>query len=110
MVPPAMPDPTVEVLLQAIPAGFLIASIAWIRSAQTESGFWVILFVTYAIAACGFAHVIAGAAETGLLLWSGAADIGWAFGTFLIPALIGNVIGGTGLFAVMAHAQAKDEV
>jgi formate/nitrite transporter FocA (FNT family) len=99
-----------EVFLHGIPAGFLIASIAWIRSAQTESGFWVIIAVTYAIAACGFAHVVVGTAETGLLLWSGAADIGWALGTFIIPALAGNIIGGTGLFAVLAHAQAKDEV
>jgi formate/nitrite transporter FocA (FNT family) len=99
-----------EVLLQGIPAGFLIASIAWIRSAQTESGFWVIVVVTYTIAVCGFAHVVVGAAEAGLLLWSGATDAGWAIGSFILPALLGNIIGGTGLFAFLAHAQAKDEV
>ena len=31
-------------------------------------------------------------------------------GTFLVPALVGNIIGGTGLFAMLAHAQVKEEI
>jgi formate-nitrite transporter family protein len=99
-----------EMLLQAIPAGFLIASVAWIRSAADDSSFWIVLVLTYAIAICGFTHVIAGAAEAFLLLWSGNASLGWVFGTFLLPALAGNIIGGTGLFAMLAHAQVKEEI
>jgi formate/nitrite transporter FocA (FNT family) len=99
-----------EMLLRAIPAGFLIASVAWIRSAADDSSFWIVLVLTYAIAICGFTHVIAGAAEAFLLLWSGNAGIGWLFGTFLLPALAGNIIGGTGLFAMLAHAQVKEEI
>src|SRR4051812_40132314 len=59
-----------EILLQAIPAGFLIASVAWIRSAANDSGFWIVLVLTYAIALGGFTHVIAGAVEAFLLLWT----------------------------------------
>jgi len=99
-----------EMMLQAIPAGFLIASVAWIRSAADDSSFWIILILTYAIAICGFTHVIAGAAEAFLLLWSGQASPGWVLGTFLLPALAGNIIGGTGLFAMLAHAQVKEEI
>lgn len=99
-----------DLLLQGVPAGFLIASVAWIRSATQDSGFWVVAALTYAIALCGFTHVIAGAAEAFLLLWSGAAPIGWVFGGFLAPALVGNILGGTGLFAVLAHAQVKEEL
>lgn len=99
-----------DTLLQAIPAGFLIASIAWIRSAIEGSGFWVVFAITYAIALGGFAHVIAGAAEAFLLLWHGDAGPGWVLGGFVGPALIGNIIGGTGLFALLAHAQVKDEL
>jgi formate/nitrite transporter FocA (FNT family) len=99
-----------ELLLQAIPAGFLIASVAWIRSAADDSSFWIVLALTYPIALCGFTHVVAGAAEAFLLVWSGAAGTGWLFGTFLIPALAGNIIGGTGLFALLAHAQVKQEI
>jgi formate/nitrite transporter FocA (FNT family) len=99
-----------EILLQGIPAGFLIASIAWIRSAADDSSFWIVIALTYPIALCGFTHVIAGAAEAFLLLWTGNAGFGWVLGGFLLPALIGNIIGGTGLFAMLAHAQVKAEI
>ncbi|HEX8239120.1 MAG TPA: formate/nitrite transporter family protein [Allosphingosinicella sp.] len=100
----------VQMLAYGIPAGFLIASIAWIRSAADDSSFWIILILTYAIAICGFTHVIAGAAEAFLLLWAGKASAGWVLGTFLLPALAGNIIGGTGLFAMLVHAQVKEEI
>jgi formate/nitrite transporter FocA (FNT family) len=99
-----------EMLLLGIPAGFLIASVAWIRAATTDSGFPLIATITYAIAACGFTHVIAGAAEAWLLLWTGAVDIGWVGAGFLLPVMVGNIIGGTGLFAALAHAQAREEI
>jgi formate/nitrite transporter FocA (FNT family) len=99
-----------EMLLQGIPAGFLIASVAWIRSASDDSSFWIVLILSYMIAIGGFTHVIAGAAEAFLLLWAGQAPAGWVLGTFLLPALIGNVIGGTGLFAMLVHAQVKEEI
>jgi formate/nitrite transporter FocA (FNT family) len=98
-----------EILLQGIPAGFLIASVAWIRTAADDSSFWIVLALTYPIGAAGFTHVVAGAAEAFLLAWSGEASVGWALGGFVLPALIGNIIGGTGLFAVLAHAQVKAE-
>jgi formate/nitrite transporter FocA (FNT family) len=100
----------VQMLVHGIPAGFLIASVAWIRSAADDSSFWIILVLSYAIAICGFTHVIAGAAEAFLLLWAGQASLGWVIGTFLLPALVGNIIGGTGLFAMLAHAQVKEEI
>jgi formate-nitrite transporter family protein len=99
-----------ELFAQAIPAGFLIASVAWIRSAADDSSFWIVLILTYAIAICGFTHVVAGAAEAFLLLWAGKAGIGWVLGGFLLPALAGNIVGGTGLFAMLAHAQVKEEI
>jgi len=99
-----------ETLMQAIPAGFLVASIAWIRSATEGSGFWIVVAITYGIALCGFAHVVAGAAEAFLLFWHGEAGLAWVLGGFVVPALVGNILGGTGLFAVLAHAQVKDEM
>jgi formate/nitrite transporter FocA (FNT family) len=99
-----------EMFLQGIPAGFLIASVAWIRSATDDSGFWIVLILSYAIALGHFTHVIAGAAEAFLLLWSGHAGIGWVLLGFLLPAFFGNVVGGTGLFAMLAHAQVKEEI
>jgi formate/nitrite transporter FocA (FNT family) len=97
-------------LLFAAPAGFLIASIAWILPNARGSEFWVIVVVTYVIAVGGFGHVVAGAAESWLLMLAGQASVSGAVGGFILPALIGNLIGGTGLFAVVAHGQVRDEI
>lgn len=99
-----------ETLAQAIPAGFIMAAVAWVRSAEDEFGFWIVLSLTFAIGLCGFAHVVAGAAEAWLLFWTGKADLAWVFAGFLLPALAGNLIGGTGLFAALAHAQVREEL
>ena len=97
-------------LLLGMPAGFLIASIAWILPNARGSEFWVIMLITYAIALCGFSHVVAGSAEAWLLMLMGKTNFAGAVGGFILPALIGNIIGGTGLFAVVAHGQVRDEV
>jgi len=99
-----------DTLMQAIPAGFLIASIAWIRSAVNSGDFWIVFAVTYTISLGGFAHVVAGASEAFLLMWAGQASLGWAIGGFVLPALLGNILGGTGLFALLAHAQVRNEL
>lgn len=99
-----------EVLLQGIPAGFLIAAVAWIRAAINDGDFWVVLTLTYAIALGGFSHVVAGSAEAFLLLFNGSISFGQATIGIILPALVGNVIGGTGLFALLAHAQVRQEL
>jgi formate/nitrite transporter FocA (FNT family) len=97
-------------LLLAMPAGFLIASIAWILPNARGSEFWVIMLITYVIALGKFSHVVAGAGEAWLLMLAGEASILRATAGFILPALIGNIIGGTGLFAVVAHGQVRDEI
>jgi formate/nitrite transporter FocA (FNT family) len=99
-----------ETLMMAIPAGFIMASVAWIRSAEEGFGLGIVLVLTFTIGLCGFAHVVVGSAEGWLLVWTGKASLGWFAASFLLPALAGNVIGGTGLFAVLAHAQVSEEI
>ncbi len=101
---------TLAILLRGIPAGFLIASIAWIMPNARGSEFWIVFIITYLVGAGGFSHVIAGSAEAWLLWLTGHATFGWALGGFIAPALIGNVIGGTGLFTVLAHGQVRGEI
>jgi formate/nitrite transporter FocA (FNT family) len=97
-------------LLLAMPAGFLIASIAWILPNARGSEFWVVMLVTYVIAIGGFSHVVAGSTEAWLLLLTGRTNVAGCIGGFIAPALVGNIIGGTGLFAVVAHGQVRDEI
>jgi formate/nitrite transporter FocA (FNT family) len=107
---PLLTHGSMNTLLIAMPAGFLIASIAWILPNARGSEFWVIVLVTYVIALGGFSHVVAGAAEAWLLMLTGQTNIAGAIGGFILPALLGNVVGGTGLFAVVAHAQVRNEI
>ncbi|HEX8447102.1 MAG TPA: formate/nitrite transporter family protein [Sphingomonas sp.] len=93
----------------AIPAGFLIASIPWVLIGARESAFWVIIAVTYGIALGDFGHVVVGSDEAFLLLLAGHATPGQV-AAFLLPTLLGNIIGGSGLFALLAHGQVKDEI
>ncbi|USI72135.1 formate/nitrite transporter family protein [Sphingomonas morindae] len=100
----------VTVLWLGMPAGFLVASIAWIMPNARSSEFWIILSLTFLIALGGFSHVVAGSCEAWLLWLTGAKTLGWTLGGFIAPALIGNIIGGTGLFALLAHGQVRGEI
>src|SRR5205085_357751 len=99
-----------QTFLLAVPAGFIMAAVAWVHSAEDQIGFPVVTVLTLAIGLGGFAHVVVGAAEAWLLAWTGHADLGWVLGGFILPALLGNAVGGTGVFAVLAHAQVKEEI
>ncbi|QNM82329.1 formate/nitrite transporter family protein [Sphingomonas sabuli] len=97
-------------MMLGIPAGFLIATVAWLIVAAKSSHFWLIALLTYVIAIGGFTHVIASAVDAYVLVLTGNASMGWALVGFVLPALVGNVIGGTGLFALLAFGQIKEEI
>jgi len=68
------------------------------------------VLMTYLIAAGGFAHIVAGSVEAFLLILNGDAGVWPVFADFFVPVLIGNVIGGTALFALIAYAQVVKEI
>ncbi|HEX5212202.1 MAG TPA: hypothetical protein VFW22_10775 [Pseudolabrys sp.] len=45
-----------------------------------------------------------------MLLMSGDTGIGWVLFDFAVPTLLGNIVGGTALFAVIAYAQVMKEI
>nr|WP_211090850.1 formate/nitrite transporter family protein [Sphingomonas sp. S2M10] len=93
----------------AVPAGFLMAGIAWSLPGARRQEFFVLVFCTYFISLGEFAHVVAGAVEAWMLWLAGEASLGWVLGGFLAPALLGNILGGSVLFALLAHAQVREE-
>ncbi len=99
-----------EALVYGIPAGFFIASIVWMLPSAEGSEFWVIVAFTYLIALGDFTHVVAGSAEVFLLQING--DLGMVDGIFglILPTFVGNIIGGTCLFAVLAYGQVHEEI
>ena len=100
-----------EHLAWGAPAGFLIAALVWaLPNASGGGEFWMVAVVTYMIGLGGLSHVVAGSTELFALVFRGELALGAALFGGVLPALIGNVIGGTGLFAVMAFAQVREEI
>jgi formate/nitrite transporter FocA (FNT family) len=96
--------------VNAIPAGFMIAILAWSLPNAREQSFLVIFAITYVVAIGAFSHSIVGSVEAWLLLFSGKVGVGEALGGLMLPAILGNLLGGAGLFALLAHAQVRGEM
>jgi formate/nitrite transporter FocA (FNT family) len=98
------------VMVKAVFAGWLIALMVWLLPASAGSRFFVIVAVTWLISAAKFSHVIAGSIETAFAAMQG--QLSWtdyAF-NFVVPAMIGNSIGGVVFVACLNHAQVKEEL
>lgn len=93
-----------------VPAGFILAAVAWLMPGGRGQEFWIILLFTYFIGLGHFSHVIAGSGEAWLLVLNGKASLGWAVFEYILPACIGNVLGGTALFGLLAHEQIRREL
>jgi formate-nitrite transporter family protein len=100
----------IEMVFKGIGAGFLIAAMVWLLPGAEHAQFQVVVLMTYLIAVGGFAHIIAGSVEAFLLILHGDAGVWPVFADFFVPVLIGNVIGGTALFALIAYAQVVKEI
>ncbi|MNG36797.1 Inner membrane protein YfdC [compost metagenome] len=78
--------------------------------AAENAKIWIILLVTYLMALGGFSHIVIGTLEAGYLLWAG--ELGWReyFLDFALPTLIGNIVGGSLIFALISHAQIRSDI
>jgi formate/nitrite transporter FocA (FNT family) len=99
-----------EMVLRAIASGFLIATMVWLLPSAEAAQFHVIVVITYLIAAAGFMHIVAGSAEAFFLVLNGHLGVQAMVVDFFIPVLVGNIIGGTVLFALIAYAQVMHEI
>jgi formate/nitrite transporter FocA (FNT family) len=96
--------------LRGVSSGFIIAAMVWMLPAAETAKLPVITLMTWLIAIGGFTHVVAGSMEAYLLVLAGDWDW-WRFVTsFFVPVLIGNMVGGTALFALISYAQVMKEI
>jgi formate/nitrite transporter FocA (FNT family) len=92
-------------LVRAIFGGWLIALTVWLLPAAANARVFVILVVTYLVGLGNFTHSIAGSVETLYAVTQGAAPPSRYLLGFLLPAFLGNAIGGVSLVAALNHAQ-----
>ncbi len=99
-----------QMFTRGIAAGWIIATLVWLLPSSGNGSILVIVLMTYLIALAELAHVVAGSVEVFLLVFHG--DISWSESIlgFLLPALAGNIIGGSALFAIIVYAQVREEI
>jgi formate/nitrite transporter FocA (FNT family) len=100
-----------EVFYKAIFGGWLIALLAWLLAStvDTIAQLFLIWVTTAPIAAFHFRHSIAGSVEAFYRAVTGTAGWGEMLGGFIIPALLGNAIGGVILVALFNYGQIAEE-
>ena len=77
----------------------------WLLPFAESARIWVIILLTYIVGLGEFSHVIAGSVEVFLLAFHGSAPWSDVVFGYLLPALVGNTLGGVTLVAALNHAQ-----
>jgi formate/nitrite transporter FocA (FNT family) len=94
--------------VKAIFAGWLIALMVWLLPLAETSAVFVIVILTYVVAAADFGHIIAGSVEAFFGAWRSA--ISWTdVVAFIIPTLLGNCVGGVAFVAAISTAEIASE-
>ncbi|WP_110655030.1 formate/nitrite transporter family protein [Salinicola halimionae] len=98
-----------QMFSKGIVAGWMIATMVWLLPSAGSAKIWVILIVTYLVAIGEFTHIIVGSTEVMYLVFSGHASWAEYLFRFGLPTLLGNVVGGTFIFALISHAQIRSD-
>ncbi len=101
----AMEPSFAALLVRGIVAGWLIALMVWLLPFAESARVWVIVILAYFVGLAELPHIIAGSVETFYLVSTGTISLADCIGHYMIPTLLGNVIGGVALVAVGAHAE-----
>jgi formate/nitrite transporter FocA (FNT family) len=92
-------------VLRGVFAGWLIALMVWLMPFAETSRMWVIILVTYIVGVAGFPHIVAGAVAASAMVAAGREGITTVLLEWGLPCLIGNILGGVVLVALLNHAQ-----
>jgi formate/nitrite transporter FocA (FNT family) len=106
----ALKDPFWPMLVKAIFAGWLIALMVWLIPGAGPSRLFVILILTYVVGIAHCSHIIAGSVEAAYDVFRGAIGLGDYATRFVVPTLVGNMIGGVSLVAILNHVPVRDEI
>lgn len=99
-----------EMFAKAIVSGWLVATMVWMFPAAGPAKILVIVLMTWLIAVSDTTHIVVGTVEILYLVFTGALpwqDFIWPFA---LPTLAGNICGGTFIFALLSHAQIRNDM
>ncbi len=90
-------------ILKGIFAGWLIALMVWLLPAVEATRLQIIIIITYIVGIGDFAHIIVDSVNAFYLVNMGTMSLWVALGNYLLPTLVGNIIGGVSLVAVLNY-------
>ena len=105
-----MKNSPTEMFSNAIISGWLIATMVWMFPSAGAAKIVVIILMTWLIALGDTTHIVVGSVEILYLVFNGTlhwSDFIWPFA---LPTLAGNICGGTFIFALMSHAQIRNDM
>ena len=98
-----------QMFAKGIVSGWMIATMVWMIPSMESAKMWIIILITYFMALGDFTHIVVGSAEVSYLVFAG--ELPWKdfWLVFAGPTLLGNIIGGSFIFALISHAQIRSE-
>jgi Formate/nitrite family of transporters len=99
-----------EMFANAIISGWLVATMVWMFPAAGSAKVIVIILMTWLIALADTTHIVVGSVEIFYLIFSGALPWQEFIWPFALPTLAGNICGGTFIFALLSHAQIRNDM
>ncbi|CCG87896.1 formate/nitrite transporter family protein [Erwinia piriflorinigrans] len=99
-----------EMFANAVVSGWIIATMVWMFPSAGAAKIWVIVLMTWLVALGDLTHIVVGSVEIFYLVFNG--EIPWQqfIWPFALPTLAGNIIGGTFIFALISHAQIRNDM
>jgi formate-nitrite transporter family protein len=92
-------------VLRGVFAGWLIAFMVWLLPSAESFRVVVIVILTWLVGLGQLTHIIAGSIEGLYLASTGAVSYAHVAVSYMLPTLIGNILGGVSLVAALNHAQ-----
>lgn len=105
-----MANPPAEMFANAIIAGWIIATMVWMFPSAGAAKILVIILMTWLVALGDLSHIVVGSVEVWYLVFTGALPWQEFIWPFALPTLAGNIIGGTFIFALISHAQIRNDM
>ncbi|NUT75168.1 hypothetical protein HNO86_08965 [Pseudomonas sp. C1C7] len=98
-----------QMFSKGIISGWMIATMVWMIPSMESAKVWIIVLITYFMALGDFTHIVVGSLEVSYLVFAG--ELPWKdfWTVFAGPTLVGNIIGGSFIFALISHAQIRSE-
>ena len=106
----AVPDGFAPTFLKAVFAGWLIALMVWLLPSARSARLLTVLIVAYLVSLARLSHIVAGSVEASYAVMSGLIPLADYFVKFMAPTLLGNIVGGVALVALLNHGTVASEI